>query len=201
MRVKREDFEAALRELSPSVSEKEMEHYRSVQQQFSGPAKGEEGRAENARADRGGKDAQTRMIEEMMKRAGLANGSSDGGAYILDEQDDSKDEEGQQTISTASKGKGKERARPDGAEATHLDAAGQSSSETGELHPPLEAERPQSNGTGSATTGDAIEGASSTAGTEVDGSSGETLPVSNGSRQGGKGKGKGKDKGKGKARA
>lgn len=33
--VSQEDFELALRELKPSVSETEMEHYRQVQRQFS----------------------------------------------------------------------------------------------------------------------------------------------------------------------
>ena len=38
VRVHRRHFEQALAELSPSVSEQEMEHYRQVQQQFSQPA-------------------------------------------------------------------------------------------------------------------------------------------------------------------
>lgn len=33
--VAQEDFEAALRELTPSVSQSEMEHYARVQQRFS----------------------------------------------------------------------------------------------------------------------------------------------------------------------
>lgn len=43
--VKRQDFELALNELVPSVSEAEMEHYRSVQAQFSKPK--DEGKDEN----------------------------------------------------------------------------------------------------------------------------------------------------------
>lgn len=39
VRVNRVDFEAALRELVPSVSEQEMEHYRAVQSKFSSPDK------------------------------------------------------------------------------------------------------------------------------------------------------------------
>ncbi|KAE8208078.1 hypothetical protein CF327_g7183, partial [Tilletia walkeri] len=37
VRVSRVDFEAALRELVPSVSEQEMEHYRAIQSKFSSP--------------------------------------------------------------------------------------------------------------------------------------------------------------------
>ncbi|KAE8233222.1 hypothetical protein CF326_g1733 [Tilletia indica] len=40
VRVSRVDFEAALRELVPSVSEQEMEHYRAVQSKFSSPDDG-----------------------------------------------------------------------------------------------------------------------------------------------------------------
>ncbi|KAE8179766.1 hypothetical protein CF335_g9479, partial [Tilletia laevis] len=40
VRVGRVDFEAALRELVPSVSEQEMEHYRAVQSKFSSPDEG-----------------------------------------------------------------------------------------------------------------------------------------------------------------
>lgn len=39
VKVNRKDFEGALRELTPSVSEQEMEHYREVQAKFSAPKK------------------------------------------------------------------------------------------------------------------------------------------------------------------
>lgn len=42
VKVNRRDFELALRELTPSVSEQEMQHYREVQAKFSAPKKEEE---------------------------------------------------------------------------------------------------------------------------------------------------------------
>ncbi|KAJ1019971.1 hypothetical protein NDA16_004252 [Ustilago loliicola] len=46
VKVNRKDFEGALRELTPSVSEQEMEHYREVQAKFSAPKKEEQPKKE-----------------------------------------------------------------------------------------------------------------------------------------------------------
>lgn len=70
VRVGRGDFEAALRELVPSVSEAEMGHYRRVQAQFSGPVKGDGEKEEQE--GRGGGSGSGRSREEEERDGVLA---------------------------------------------------------------------------------------------------------------------------------
>lgn len=63
------DFEAALRELVPSVSEREMEHYREVQRKFSAPETEKEEKAEGKIAGANDVEAKERMMRDLVERA------------------------------------------------------------------------------------------------------------------------------------
>ena len=63
--VSQRDFEAALAELVPSVSQAEMEHYGRVQQQFSGATMNSDEKMEEKKSKGKGKGkGKARMIEE-----------------------------------------------------------------------------------------------------------------------------------------
>lgn len=61
--VSQRDFEAALAELVPSVSQAEMAHYGRVQQQFSGATMNSEEKMEGKRVEAAGK-GKGRAVEE-----------------------------------------------------------------------------------------------------------------------------------------
>lgn len=197
VKVSRADFESALAELVPSVSEQEMGHYRRVQAQFSGPKKESNGEQEQADGVVAGVEAAQAggtmqdLAEQIMQRANL-NGAGNG------------------------KGKGKGKAKDVDNEDESDTAASLSGLGAGSYHAPIEAERPsthtnglivppvngaEAGGSGKSPVGQAV----------VDDRSGEK-DAEEGSKDqeqqqqedgqasaGGKGKGKKKDKGKGRA--
>ncbi|TKY86008.1 hypothetical protein EX895_004833 [Sporisorium graminicola] len=113
VKVNRRDFEMALHELTPSVSEQEMQHYREVQAKFSAPKKEEEKVNVNGAMD----DA---VDEEQLLaafKAAAANGVG-GGASRPDlkqllakadtkDQADNEDEQAAAEARRRAKGKGK----------------------------------------------------------------------------------------------
>lgn len=79
IKVSKQDFEEALKELIPSVSMQEMQHYRQVQAKFSSPAK-EEAKKEEKEATSNGNMSMARL-QELYHRATLSgvNGYSMNG--------------------------------------------------------------------------------------------------------------------------
>ncbi|GAC98613.1 hypothetical protein PHSY_006207 [Pseudozyma hubeiensis SY62] len=75
VKVGRKDFEGALRELTPSVSEQEMQHYREVQAKFSSPKKEDDTKKEEQKGN-GLVDEET-LLEAMKAARGL-NGNAGG---------------------------------------------------------------------------------------------------------------------------
>ncbi len=71
VKVNRTDFERALRELTPSVSEQEMGHYREVQAKFSAPADAKT--TEQKMEESNGVVSEEHLLEAM-KAAATANG-------------------------------------------------------------------------------------------------------------------------------
>ncbi|KAJ9478835.1 Peroxisomal ATPase PEX6 [Pseudozyma hubeiensis] len=75
VKVGRRDFEGALRELTPSVSEQEMQHYREVQAKFSSPKK-EDDKKKQGQKTNGLVDEE--KLLEAMKAARGPNGNAEG---------------------------------------------------------------------------------------------------------------------------
>lgn len=116
IKVSKQDFEEALKELVPSVSIQEMQHYRQVQAKFSSPPKEEE-KGEEKQAATGNGDMSMAQLQELYHRATLsgANGYSiNGNGHLHDHKgaiDGSKGEASEEEIAgTKAKGKGKARA-------------------------------------------------------------------------------------------
>lgn len=80
VRVNRRDFEEALRELVPSVSEAEMEHYRRVQGQFSGPPKDESKLEENEQKRRQQEEERDGMLAGLLEAARSGAGADGSGS-------------------------------------------------------------------------------------------------------------------------
>ncbi|KAK0545463.1 peroxisomal assembly protein [Tilletia horrida] len=70
VQVNRADFEAALRELVPSVSEQEMEHYRAVQSKFSSPDSAEKKRAKEQEQRAQLQAQQQQQQQQQLRQAG-----------------------------------------------------------------------------------------------------------------------------------
>lgn len=194
VKVSRADFESALNELIPSVSEQEMQHYRRVQAQFSGP-QGEDKGAEV-------QDAESGTIGDLANK--LMQQSQ------LDARPNGVQHE--PNVGVSSKGKGKARA---------IEESNGDSSNFGQgaYHIPIEAPQPvdssSTNGIGIAgppvkaveaggglTDSDSIGGTvgeGADAGKELNDNTPGPQGAAASSSSSGKGKGKKKDKGKGKA--
>ncbi|CCF48042.1 hypothetical protein NDA11_003913 [Ustilago hordei] len=122
VKVNRRDFEGALRELTPSVSEQEMEHYREVQAKFSAPKKEKGGEAEGEKKGKGKGKGKGVMGEEqlmaMMKAARNGNGvvsrdvlsqqaAAEDGMKGRNEEEQEEQEEVAAEARRKAKGKGK----------------------------------------------------------------------------------------------
>lgn len=86
VRVSRSDFEGALRELVPSVSEQEMEHYRRVQAQFSGPPAaddaGNRGETMPGLTIEDTPSSIQALQQQLQARAAQGGGSNQGGSQL-----------------------------------------------------------------------------------------------------------------------
>jgi len=84
IKVSREDFEAALQELVPSVSMQEMQHYRQVQAKFSSPSEEEEQQEKNkvGEWEESGSNGDINMaqLQELYRQRMGLNQPGDGGA-------------------------------------------------------------------------------------------------------------------------
>ncbi|PWY98849.1 AAA-domain-containing protein [Testicularia cyperi] len=76
VKVNRRDFELALKELTPSVSEQEMQHYREVQAKFSAPKK--EDQAKQGNASQAQPEPEQRQLQQMLN--GALRQSGEGGS-------------------------------------------------------------------------------------------------------------------------
>ncbi|SNX82109.1 related to PEX6 - peroxisomal assembly protein [Melanopsichium pennsylvanicum] len=74
VKVNRRDFEAALRELTPSVSEQEMQHYREVQAKFSSPKKDDAQEKGKEASQRGNTTDEHRLLATLEKA--MPNGAA-----------------------------------------------------------------------------------------------------------------------------